>query len=177
MGRVVVIGSLNVDHTVRVERFPQVGETVAAVAYTGGLGGKGFNQAVTAARMGADVVMVGCVGADADGDRLMRTLYNEGVDVGYMRRSELPTGRAHITVDSRGQNSIVIMAGANTATSFPSAALEEADVLLAQLECPLPVVTAAMAAAKATGVTTILNPAPARALTSEFLATVDYLIP
>src|SRR6476620_418514 len=129
MPRVIVVGSLNVDHTVRVERFPAVGETITATGFASGLGGKGFNQAVTAARMGAEVVMVGCVGAAADGDRLMRTLHNEGVDIGYVRRSELPSGRAHISVDSSGQNSIVIMAGANTATSFPSAALEGADVL------------------------------------------------
>ena len=69
MARVVVVGSLNVDHTVRVERFPEVGQTVTADEYVFGLGGKGFNQAVTAARMGVDVVMVGCVGADTDGDR------------------------------------------------------------------------------------------------------------
>jgi ribokinase len=176
MGRVVVVGSLNVDHTVRVERFPAVGETVRALGYAAGLGGKGFNQAVTAARMGADVVMVGCVGADADGERLLRALDDERIDTGYVRRSELATGRAHITVDAEGRNSIVVTAGANAATSFPSAALEDCDVLLAQLECPFEVVAAAMAVGRAAGVRTVLNPAPARPLTNEFLATVDYLV-
>jgi len=177
VARVVVVGSLNVDHTVRVDRFPEPGETVTAVDYTFGLGGKGFNQAVTAARMGVEVVMVGCVGADTDGDLLLQTLHDEGIDASYVRRSERPTGRAHITVDSAGQNSIVVVPGANAAASFPSAALENADVLLAQLECPLDAVTAALAAARAAGGVTILNPAPARPLSDALLRLVDYLIP
>jgi ribokinase len=177
MGRVIVVGSLNVDHTVRVERFPAVGETITATGFASGLGGKGFNQAVTAARMGADVVMVGCVGADADGDWLLRTLNEVGVDAGFVRRhAELATGRAHITVDDQGRNSIVVVPGANAATTFPSAALEGADVLLAQLECPLEVVTVAMTAARSAGVRTILNPAPARTLTNEFLTLIDCLV-
>ena len=177
MARVVVVGSLNADHTVRVERLPGVGETLSAGEYTFGLGGKGFNQAVTAARMGADVVMVGCVGADTDGDLLLQALHDERIDASYVRRSELPTGRAHITVDHDGQNSIVVVSGANAAASFPSAALEGADVLLAQLECPLEVITVALAAARTRGVVTILNPAPARPLTDQLLALVDYLVP
>jgi len=177
MGRLVVVGSLNVDHTARVERFPAPGETLTASGSASDLGGKGFNQAVTAARMGADVVMVGCVGDDADGDLLLHTLRAEGVDSGFVRRhGGLPTGRAHITVDDAGQNTIVVVPGANAAASFPSAALEGATMLLAQLECPLEVVQAAIAAARAAGVATVLNPAPARTLTNDFLALVDYLI-
>jgi ribokinase len=126
--------------------------------------------------MGADVVMVGCVGADADGNLLVQTLWEEGIDAGYVRRSEQPTGRAQITVDRQGQNSIVVTPGANASTSLPSAALEGADVMLAQLECPLDMVAAALAAARAAGIVTILNTAPARPLTNEFLALVDYLV-
>jgi ribokinase len=176
VARVVVVGSLNSDHTVRVARFPDEGETVTASGYHHGLGGKGFNQAVTAARMGADVTMVGCVGADADGNQLLQALHDEGIDFGYVRRSELPTGRAHITVDGDGRNSIVVVPGANAAASFPSPALEGANFLLVQLECPLDVVTAAMASARAAGVVTMLNPAPARPLTTEFLALADFLV-
>ena len=121
MGRVVVVGSLNCDHTVKVERFPVVGETVRATDYHADLGGKGFNQAVTAARLGADVVMVGCVGADTDGDDLLRALIDEGIDAGYVRRhAELPTGHAQITVDGEGHNTIVVASGANAAATFPS---------------------------------------------------------
>ena len=177
MARVVVVGSLNVDHTVRVERFPAPGETVTASDYTFGLGGKGFNQAVTAARMGVEVVMVGCVGADTDGDLLFQALHDERIDASFVRRSELPTGRAHLAVDATGQNSIVVVPGANAAASFPSAALEGADVLLAQLECPLETVTAALAAARVANLVTILNPAPALPLTEALLKLVDYLLP
>src|ERR1044071_8049271 len=114
MGRVVVVGSLNCDHTLTVERFPAVGETVRATGYRAGLGGKGFNQAVTAARMGADVVMVGCVGDDVDGNELLHALYEEGIDAGYVRRhAALPTGQAQITVDADGNNTIVVAGGAN----------------------------------------------------------------
>jgi ribokinase len=178
MGRVVVVGSLNTDHTVTVARLPAPGQTVIGQGYALALGGKGANQAIAAAREGADVVMVGCVGDDDGGDALLQALIDEGVDVGHVRRdAELPTGRAHITVDDEGHNSIVVVPGANGGAVFPSAALEGADVLLAQLEVPLAVVRVALAAARAAGVRTILNPAPAQPLSDELLATVDYLVP
>ena len=178
MGRVVVLGSLNSDHTVRVDVHPSVGQTVLGLSYARALGGKGFNQAVTAALQGADVVMVGCVGDDGDGDDLLRALDEAGVDAGYVRRhAELPTGLAQITVDAQGHNSIVVVPGANGGVSFPSAALEGASVLLTQLEVPLDVVAAALAAARSAGVTTILNPAPAKPLSDRLLALVDYLVP
>jgi ribokinase len=178
MGRVVVVGSLNSDHTVRVKRHPEIGQTVIGLSYARALGGKGFNQAVTAARQGADVVMVGCVGDDSDGGDLVRALAEAGADVGYVRRhAELPTGRAHITVDDAGRNSIVVVSGANAGVSFPSAALEGASVLLVQLEVPLDVVAAALFVARNAGVTTVLNPAPAQPLSDRLLSTVDYLMP
>src|SRR4051794_36316392 len=136
MGRVVVVGSLNSDHTVRVEDHPRVGQTVLGQTYSRALGGKGFNQAITAARQGVEVVMVGCVGDDRDGDDLLDALQQSGADAGYVRRhAELPTGRAHITVDAAGHNSIVVVPGANGGASFPSAALEGANVLLASSRC------------------------------------------
>jgi ribokinase len=174
----VVVGSLNVDHTAQVEHLPRPGQTVIARAYRRALGGKGFNQAVTAARQGAEVVLVGCVGDDDGGEELLGALRREGVSTAFVRRhADLPTGRAHISVDALGNNSIVVVPGANGGASFPSAALEGASVLLAQLEVPLTVVTAALAAAHAAGVTTILNPAPARELSNELLQHVDYLVP
>jgi ribokinase len=174
----VVVGSLNVDHTVVVPRLPAAGETVMADSLTVELGGKGFNQAVTAARQGADVVMVGCVGDDEGGDRLIVALEAEGVDVGFVRRhAVLPTGRAHITVSTDGANTIAVVAGANAGVSFPSAVLDGAAVLLAQLECPLAVVAAALAAARAEGVITVLNPAPPTPLNDDILDVVDWLVP
>jgi ribokinase len=177
MPRVVVVGSLNCDHTVKVTHLPRRGETVLAHGYTRDLGGKGFNQAVTTARMGVDVVMVGCVGADVDGDALLQALAGDGIDVGYVRiHGELATGRAEIAIDEAGENTIVVVPGANAATTFPSAVLDDASVVLAQLECPLDVVGAAMAAGHAVGATTILNAAPARPLTEDLLDSVDYLV-
>ena len=176
--RVVVLGSLNVDHFARVARLPEPGQTVIARGYGRALGGKGFNQAVTAARQGAEVVLVGCVGDDDGGTDLLTALDQEGMTTAFVRRhATMPTGRAHITIDDRGANSIVVVPGANAGVAFPSAALEGASVLLAQLEVPLSVVAAAMAAARAAGLTTILNPAPARRLTEELLDNVDYLVP
>jgi ribokinase len=178
MGRIAVVGSLNADHTARVVDLPAPGQTVAASRFGQSLGGKGFNQAVTAARQGADVVMIGCVGDDAEGDHLHSALIEEGVDAGFVRRhGGLPTGRAHITVDQHGRNTIVVIPGANEGVTFPSACLEGVSVLLAQLEVPLPVVGAALAAARAADIVTVLNPAPARRLSGEILGLVDYLIP
>ncbi len=176
--RVVVLGSLNVDHTVWVDQLPTRGETLLARAYSVTLGGKGLNQAITAARQGADVHMVGCVGEDPEGALILATLADEGVEVAHIRHhAELPTGRAQITVDGEGGNTIVVVPGANMAVDFPSAALEAADVLLVQLECPLEVVVAALSAARSAGVVTVLNPAPALPLAPEMLALVDYLVP
>jgi len=178
MGRVVVVGSMNTDHTVKVRKLPTVGQTILGRGYAVALGGKGANQAVAAARQGAQVVMVGCVGDDDGGEALVRALAEEGIDTGLVRhQSGLPTGRAHITVDERGRNTIVVIPGANGGVAFPSAALEGADVLLAQLEVPLDVVGAALHAARQAGVTTVLNPAPTRALSDALLADVDYLVP
>lgn len=177
MGRVVVLGSFNSDHTLTVDHFPVVGETVLATGYRFDLGGKGFNQAVTAARSGAEVVMVGCVGDDAEGDVFLRVLAQENIDAGFVRRdAELPTGRAHISVDAGASSTVVVATGANDRVAFPSAALAGADVLLAQLEVPLDAVTAAMAAARAADVVTILNCAPPTMLSQELLHDVDYLI-
>jgi ribokinase len=177
MGRVVVVGSMNIDHVARVERLPGPGETVVGEAYLRSLGGKGLNQAIAAARQGAAVTMVGAVGTDADGDEVLAALDAEGIDRRWVRRVELPTGRAHITVDATGTNSIVVVARANAAATCPPEAVAGADVVLAQLEVPLSTVAGAMAAARAGGARTVLNPAPARELPAELLADCDVLVP
>lgn len=175
----LVLGSLNLDRTIYVERLPEPGETVRGDREAVSLGGKGFNQAVTAARQGATVHMVGCVGDDTGGRRLVATLQREGVDTGYVtHHGEAPTGRAHVLVDADGANSIVSIAGANGAVSFPSAALEGIDLVLAQLEVPVPVVVAAFRAAKAAGVQTMLNPSPVPSglESDELLSLTDWLV-
>ena len=177
-GRVVVLGSLNVDHTVWVERLPDPGETLLGRVHTVTLGGKGLNQAVTAARQGADVAVVGCVGEDLDGAQVIAALEQERIDASLVRRhAELPTGRAHITVADDGANTIVVVPGANVSVDFPTEALAGAQVLLAQLETPLDVVLAALNAARTAGVVTVLNPSPSIPLPSEVLELVDYLVP
>ena len=165
---VVVVGSLNTDHLVRVDRLPEEGETVMAGGYLVAAGGKGLNQAVAAARQGVSVALVGCVGGDDAGRRLLDLLVGEGVDVSHVRIvSDMATGVALVTVADGGANTIVVAAQANrrVAPSDIAAArsmIEGCAVLLAQLEVPEASVEAAVTLAAAAGVVTVLNPAPVR---------------
>ena len=165
--RVVVVGALNLDLIAQVDRFPAAGETVPARGLWRRYGGKGANQAVAAARQGAAVTLIGCVGDDADGGTYRQHLArHEGITVRAVRQiPRTPTGTALIAVDQRGQNTIIVVAGANarlTATAVRAAAaiIRRADVLLAQLEVPLPAVLEAMRIANAAGVPVVLNPSP-----------------
>jgi ribokinase len=181
---VVVVGSLNVDSVVPVRTIPAPGQTVLGGRRQTFAGGKGLNQAIAAARAGADVAMVGQVGDD-DGGRLLRqSLQDAGVDHSMVgTNTDESSGSAFITVDGRGENAIVVSPGANAALTVDDVeaaadAIAAARVVLVQLEIPLAAVEAALEAA--TG-TVILNPAPApapgRALTAEVLNRVDILIP
>jgi ribokinase len=178
---VVVIGSLNIDYTLRVTRIPAPGETLTARSMFSCLGGKGANQAIAAARAGAKVALIGCVGEDESGTRYLEALKNEGIDIRGIERSSTPTGVAFIVVDDAGENSIIVNPGANHEVTKAqverhAALIREADALLLQLECPLPVVRFAAEIASAAGIRVILNPSP---LTEAFLAErveVDVLI-
>ncbi|NLP65671.1 ribokinase [Paraburkholderia sacchari] len=179
-----VVGSLNMDLVARAPRLPRPGETLAGSAFTQVAGGKGGNQAVAAARLGAQVAMVGCVGADANGELLRAGLLAEGIDCGALdTEPEAPTGVALIVVDDASQNAIVIVAGSNAAVTPASlarheAALAAADVVVCQLETPPDAVHAALAAARRLGKITILNPAPATGpLPAAWLPLIDYLVP
>jgi ribokinase len=182
-GYVLVVGSLNMDLVVRSPYHPRPGETVLGDGFGTFPGGKGANQAVAAARLGAEVKMIGRVGQDAFGDSMLETLANDGVDTTYvLRDADSPTGVALITVDAAGQNTIVVASGANADLSVADIdaaedAFEGAAVLLVQLESPLPAVARAIELAKAHGVKVVLNPAPAQPLDADLLANVDYLIP
>ena len=177
-----MVGSLNQDLVIRVPRHPEPGETVLGTEHFTGMGGKGANQAVAAARLGARVAMIGCLGADAAGDEMMRGLDDAGVDTSHVRRSsEAMTGLAVISVDEHAENAIVVSPGANATlrasdVDAASAALAPADVTLAQLEVPL---AAVGAAARLAGGLFVLNPAPAplRPLRMELLDLVDVLVP
>jgi ribokinase len=183
-GHVTVVGSLNMDLVARSPRMPQPGETLAGHAFAQVPGGKGGNQAVAAARLGAQVTMLGCVGPDANGAQLRAGLEAEGIDCGALETSEsTPTGVALIIVADSGQNSIVIIAGSNgevtpETVARHEVALAQAEVVICQLETPPDSVHAALTAAQRLGKTVILNPAPATGpLPADWLALVDYLIP
>ena len=181
-----MVGSLNADLVVRAARAPERGETVPGIGFTRHPGGKGANQACAAARLAAGqvhVALIGRVGGDADGQWLRRSLEDDGVDVTAVGVDDgLPTGLAAITVEASGDNRIVVVPGANQALT-PGAlsrhhdTLAAADVLLLQLEIPLPTVQTAIRMGREKRATIILDPAPARPLPDGLLALVDYLTP
>ena len=173
MGRVIVVGSLNVDLVVTAAHLPRPGETVSGGAFSRHLGGKGANQAVAAARAGASVAMIGAIGADADGAASLAALEAEGIDVAGIRRMDAPTGVAIIAVAPDGENQIVVASGANALVSTDHASLADVPtgpgVLLAGFEVPVPTVIAAVQAAGRIGLQAIVNPAPAQRLPPELL--------
>ena len=168
------------DLIVRAPHLPAPGETVLGSAFTTAGGGKGANQAVAASRLGAQVTMVGRVGTDGYGDALLQGLQSDGVDTRFVQRDpDQPTGLALITVDDHGENSIVVVSGANwrVSTADIDRAADEiasADVLVLQLEIPLESVEYAARIAHQRHVPVILNPAPAQASPCQF-APVCYL--
>lgn len=182
-GKVLVVGSLNMDLDVFVPRLPQTGETILGETFATIPGGKGANQAVAARRMGAAVTMIGRVGDDGYGQTLRQVAAQDGIETQYIDTDpQEPTGVALITVDTEGRNTIVVVPGANgTLTPRHVEAAEQAfstaDVLVAQLEIQFETVVAAVSLAAERGTPVILNPAPARSLPADLLAKVDFLIP
>jgi ribokinase len=176
---VLVLGSLNMDLVVPVERQPRPGDTVLGGDLATYPGGKGGNQAAAAARAGAAARMLGCVGTDAYGDDLRSALDRVSVDTAAVATVEGPSGVALITVDRAGENMIVVSPGANgrlTPAQVEATDLAGASVLLMQLEVPLASVTRGAERARAAGVRTLLNAAPARDLPDTLLAHLDLLI-
>lgn len=176
---VVVVGSANIDLVATLDHLPQPGETIVALGYAEHAGGKGVNQAVACARMGARTAFVGCVGNDAAGIFLRGVLESEGVDTALLQVVEMPTGRAFINVDSHGENEIVVISGANTQVGIGHNALvlPMARVVLMQLEIPLSTVRNALQQARRNGAITVLNPAPYKLLPSDILSLVDVIVP
>ncbi|MEV8523562.1 ribokinase [Streptomyces sp. NPDC052000] len=181
MTRIAVLGSTNMDLVAYVTTAPRSGETVTGHEFRTAPGGKGANQAVAAARAGADVAMIGAVGTDDFGDQLRTALEHAGVDIDLLRTTEGPSGTAHIVVDGDGGNAIVVIPGANgSLTSLchaDRALIAEAQSLLLQLELPMSAVLAGAETARRNGVRTILTPAPAQPLPCELLAVTDLLVP
>ena len=182
--KVVVVGSLNMDLVTRAERLPRAGETLAGDSFAIVPGGKGANQAVAAARLGASVAMIGCVGDDAYGEQLRAGLLVERIDCQAVTSvAGVSSGVALIVVDASSQNAIVIVAGGNgrltpDAVAAFDAKLAEADVIICQLEVPMDTVAYALKRGRELGKIVILNPAPASApLPADWYSLIDYLIP
>ena len=181
--KVTVVGSLNVDLVCRAPRRPDPGETLIGDAFDIFTGGKGFNQATAAARLGAEVTLIGSVGADLFGDMLLAAAENERIHSRFVtKRTDIGTGVATIVIEPDGDNSIIVVPRANmalTTTDIDAAAddIANADVLLLQLETPVTASHHAAAIAKTHGTTVILNPAPAQPLPDSLLASVDILTP
>lgn len=180
---IVVVGSLNMDLVVTAPRRPKKGETLTGTDFATYIGGKGNNQAIAAARCGGKVTMVGRIGTDNFGESLLQKLSHEEVDAQFVQRDATSrTGIAAIIVDAEGDNSIVIVPGANgtlspTDVDRATDAIASAKALLLQLEIPLETAMRAAILARKSGCAVILNPAPAQPLPPAFLEQVDILIP
>ena len=181
--KVVVVGSFMMDLVIKAERRPQKGETLIGQQFGMFGGGKGNNQAIAAVRLGGDVTMVGRLGMDSFGDKLMDALVEEGVEIRFIvRDAEVGTGVGSPVIDADGDNSIIIVPRANMRLSAAdvdraASAISDSDVLLLQLEVPIAASQRAAEIAKSSGTKVILNPAPARDLPDSFLAQVDILTP
>ncbi|MBL0511996.1 ribokinase [Aeromonas media] len=183
MNRLVVLGSVNADHVLRVPHFPRPGETLTGHSYQVVPGGKGANQAVAAARLGAAVSFIARIGDDAIGRQMKAGFAADGIEVSAVEQDEhLPTGIAIIYVSDEGENSIGLSTEANGALDTAmvrrhEALIAGADTLLLQLEVPLESVFEAARLARSHGTRVVLNPAPAQPLSAELLALVDLITP
>jgi ribokinase len=181
--KMIVLGSVNADHVVQVDDFPRPGETVIGRGYQVLPGGKGANQAVAAARLGAEVGFIACVGDDDFGARILQRFRDDGIDTTAVTVVDgMPTGIALIQIASGGENSIVVSSEANECLTPELlegrlALLKRADTLLMQLESPLATIELAARKAREAGTAVVLNPAPARPLPDAFLADVTVITP
>lgn len=179
--KIVVVGSINMDLVTSVKKVPMAGETVMGETFVTLPGGKGANQAVAAARLGAEVTMIGCLGSDYLGDGLQEVLKKEGIQTEAVKRVKGSSGTASIIL-SEGDNRIIVVPGANHELKPEwieenRKLIEESDLLLVQLEVPLDSVQKALEIAKAAGTKTVLNPAPITRLPVEIVQLADYITP
>ena len=179
--RVTVVGSINMDLVVTTERLPGPGETILGSDFQRFGGGKGANQALAAAKMGASVRLIGKVGTDEAGRALVGDLLRAGVEIGGIGRAEGPTGTAVITVDSQGTNTIVVVPAANALLTpadveAASEVIADSDAVLMQLEVPMETVLAAAEIARAAGVAVFLNPSPVQPLPDTLLDGLAFLV-
>ncbi|KNF09739.1 ribokinase RbsK [Gottschalkia purinilytica] len=183
MNKVTILGSLNMDLVVAVKNIPVVGETVLATNFNKIPGGKGANQAVASARLGAKVSMIGKVGDDEHGTILLENLKKDHIDYSYVFKDEVnPTGTAVISVDSKGNNSIIVISGSNMELNIDEvrkykSVIEESDVIISQFEVPMDAIIEGFKIAKENGVITLLNPAPAKEISDELMKLTDIIVP
>jgi ribokinase len=183
MNKLVVLGSVNADHVLQVASFPRPGETLHGHSYSVIPGGKGANQAVAAARLGADIAFIASVGDDSFGHQMIEAFKIDGINTqAVMIEENTPTGIAMIQVAATGENSICISAEANARLTADRIAphhglIEAADTLLMQLETPIKTIEKAAQIAKAAGTKVVLNPAPAHQLSDDLLQLVDMITP
>lgn len=183
MNKICVLGSLNMDIVLKVENMPKIGETIFAKSISNIPGGKGANQAVASKRMGSNVYMIGKVGLDSNGDFLVSELTRYGINTDYVFKDKKEsTGTAIINVNSQGNNSIVVVAGANMGIKIDEIKqtyniIKDCNVIIAQFETPSEITTEAFNYAKSQGVITILNPAPAKKIDENLLKCTDIIIP
>ena len=176
---VLVFGSLNLDLVTYADKLPAIGETIVGEKLLKFPGGKGLNQAIAARRAGSEVLMVGSIGNDADGDYLFDILKSENIDPKFITKTSEQTGIAVIEVSKSAENRIIIIAGANSKTRFSNEVLTSSPLVtvsLAQLETPIAEVAKFIHESKAAGKITMLNPAPIQKLDQQLLQDTDYLI-
>jgi len=178
---ILVVGSTMIDLIAYADVLPEAGQTIVGTGFAMGFGGKGANQAVAAARLGARVAMVNCLGDDSYGADTLRNFAAQGVDTHWVRQVPGSSGVAPIWVDAAGMNRIICVPGANDATS-PELAVAAFDairpsVVVAQFETPQPTTAAVFGHARAAGATTVLNPAPAAPIDDAIIGATDWLVP
>ena len=181
-GKIVVIGSLNMDFFVRVARLPQAGETILGSSFEMLPGGKGANQAYTVARLGGTAEMIGCVGQDVFGQRLINNLKTAGVETSHVLETPTsPTGVAFISVDKNGQNQIVVAPGANenldSGHIMTALSKVRPEYVLLQLEIPLSIVECAITVGRNQNAFLVLDPAPVKPINPRLLSQIDILTP
>ncbi|WP_163651925.1 ribokinase [Listeria sp. PSOL-1] len=180
MSKICVVGSLNMDKTMTLAKLPQIGETLEGQEISDSAGGKGFNQAVAAARLGSEVVFIGAVGDDENGRILKKILKDEHIDDEQVEMLDTTTGIAWILIEESGKNMILTYAGANKAFSLNELkrqCIADCDIVISQFEIAEATILSAFKQAKAAGKTTILNPAPGKFCKKELLELTDYFMP
>ena len=183
MKHICVLGSINMDIVLKVDRMVKVGETILSKGFNKSFGGKGANQAVALSRLGVKVFMIGSVGKDDNGNTLLRGLKRDNIDVEFVNRdSRSETGMAIITVDDLANNSIIVIPGANmniecSDIKKAESIIKTSKLIIAQFETPINTTIAAFKIARENSVLTILNPAPAREIPTELLSLTDIIVP